>query len=505
MERNKLSELVYPEKNYDTVKELFINAKLSDGLIKKLRRYLKLIKKPVAVRSSSLFEDSLMQPFAGIFDTYLLPNNHPDMEMRLHQLMNAIKLVFASIFSPTARAYFEAINYKIEEEKMAVILQEVVGDQYDDYYYPHISGVAQSYNFYPFAHMKPDEGFAVAALGLGKYVVEGDKTYRFSPKYPTLQLNSPKDQYKDSQLYFFAIDLKKKNPDLLDGEDAGLIQLDIDVAEKQGTLKHLASVYDMENETITAGITQPGPRIINFSNILKYDYIPLAKTIEIILDIGREALGSPVEIEFAVDLNKNKDRKASFHLLQIKPLIGNAQDYVIDPKDVHRDELLLYTEKGMGNGIIDNISDVIFVNRETFDRMTTVDMTCEIDSLNRKMIEENKKYILVGPGRWGTRDRFIGVPVTWPQISNAKIIVEVSLEDFPLDASLGSHFFHNVISMNVGYFSIAHNTPSDFVDWDLLEKQPLIHQTKYFKHVRFEKPLTVVMDGKKRISMIKYK
>lgn len=504
LERNKLSELIYPERDYSKIKELFINANLSDGLVKKLRRYLKIIRKPIAVRSSSLFEDSLMQPFAGIFDTYLLPNNHPDTEMRLHQLMNAIKLVFASIFSPTARAYFEAINYKIEEEKMAVILQEVVGEQYEDCFYPHISGVAQSYNFYPFSHMKPEEGFAVAALGLGKYVVEGEKTYRFSPKYPTLQLNSPKEQYKESQLYFFAVDLKKKNPDLIEGEDAGLIRLDIDVAEKHGNLTHLASVYDIENETISPGTTDPGPRIINFANILKFDYIPLAKTIEVILDIVKEALGSPVEIEFAVDLNKNKDGKASFHLLQIKPLIGNVNDYEINTKDLDRNDLLLYTEKGMGNGVIDSITDVIYVNRSAFDKMSTIEMSAEIEKLNRKMIDKNAKYILIGPGRWGTRDRFLGIPVTWPQISNAQIIVEVSLEDFLVDASLGSHFFHNVISMNVGYFSVHHDS-NDFVDWDLLDQQPLVEETKYFRHARFKDPLSIVMDGKKRISVIKYR
>ena len=502
--RNKLQEKILSKLDYEKIKHIFLNGKLTDTLIKRLKILLRKIKKPIAIRSSGLFEDSLMQPFAGIFETYLLPNNHPDIKVRLEQVMNAIKLVFASIYSPVARGYIQAINYKIEEEKMAVIIQEVVGNEYDNLFYPHISGVAQSYNYYPFAHMKPEEGFAVSALGLGKYVVEGEKAYRFSPKYPATEINSPNDQYKNSQVQFFAVDLNKKNVNLLEGDTAGLARSDIDVAEKQGTLRHCASVYDTDNNVIYPGINKPGPRIINFVNILKYNYIPLAKTIEIVLDIVKEALGSAVEIEFAVDLNRDSQNKASFYLLQIKPLIGSAQDYNINMDEIKKDSILLYSEKGMGNGIIKDIYDVIYVDRDLFNKSETEEMTREIEALNAQMIKQNKKYILIGPGRWGSRDKWIGIPVNWPQISNAKIIVETSLEGYPLDASSGSHFFHNVTSMNVGYFSVQPELSKSYIDWDVLKKQEIINQTNYFKHVRFAKPLKVRMDGKKRISVITY-
>jgi len=499
---NNLYDKIYSETDYTQIKKQCIQGKLTETLIKKLRKYLEIINKPIAIRSSSLFEDSLMQPFAGIFDTFLLPNNHPDLEMRLEQAMNAIKLVYASIFSPTARAYFEAVNYKIEEEKMAVIIQEVVGNQYEDTFYPHISGVAQSYNYYPISYMKPEEGFAVLAVGLGKYVVEGEKTFRFSPVHPNLEIYTAKDLYKNSQLHFYAIDMKAKDINLLEGEDAALVKLDIDKAEKHGNLNHCASVYDLTNERIVPGITQAGPRVINFANIIRYNYIPLAKTIHVILDIVEEAMGSPVEIEFAIDLLKDKKGLTSFHLLQIKPLIKNVFDINVDIENVDTERLLLYSENGMGNGIIDNITDVIYVDPKQFDKLKTEKMRDEIEQLNLKMVKNNRKYILIGPGRWGTRDRFIGIPVAWSQISNAKIIVEVSLEDFPLDASLGSHFFHNVVSMNVGYFSVKHSSLIDFINWEELDKQKTISETKFFKHIQFDNPVEVIMDGKKRASLI---
>ncbi|MDD3876711.1 MAG: PEP/pyruvate-binding domain-containing protein [Bacteroidales bacterium] len=502
MERNSLREKVYYENDYQIIKELFVKSELSSSLIRKLKRYLLIIDRPLAVRSSSLFEDSLMQPFAGIFDTYLLPNNDEDFNARLEQLSNAIKLVFASIFSPTARGYFQAVNYKIEEEKMAVIIQEVVGNRFENSFYPHISGVAQSYNFYPFSHMKPEEGFAVMAVGLGKYVVEGEKTYRFSPKYPGLEINSPKDCLKNSQVYFFGVDMSKKKINLLEGEDAGLVTLDIYEAEKHGTLKHCASVYDADNERIVPGLTHQGPRIINFANILKYEYIPLAKTIQIVLDVVKEAMGSPVEIEFAVDLNMDKNYRASFYLLQIKPLIGKAKDFEVNPDKLDRNKMILFTEKGMGNGKINNVCDILYVKLDAFDKTKTLEIAEEISKINAQMIVENKKYVLIGPGRWGTRDRFIGIPVSWPQISNAKVIVETSQEDFPLDASLGSHFFHNVTSMNVGYFSVLHTSQKDFIDWDKINNIKGNDIGKYFRHISLDKPLEILMDGKKRIAVI---
>jgi len=502
MARNHLMDVVIHEEDYEVIKRSFLNATLSEGLVKKLKRYLKLINKPIAVRSSGLFEDSIRQPFAGIFETYLISNSNPSFDARLKQLTDAIKLVFASVFSNVAKGYIQAVNYKIEQEKMAVVLQEVVGNKFENFFYPHISGVAQSYNYYPFAHMRPEEGFAVLALGLGKYVVEGDKAFRFSPRYPTTEILNPKDQYKNSQVDFLAMDLNKHEFDLLEGEMASLAKLDIYEAEKHGNLRHCASVYDMESGTMIPGINKDGPRVVNFSNILKYNYIPLAKTIELLLQIVEEAMGAPVEIEFAVDLNRDKDLKASFYLLQIKPLLGSNEDYEINTAELKKDELLLYAEKSMGNGKIDNVFDVIYIKKDIFDKTLTMEMAAEIDALNKKMIEAGKKYILIGPGRWGSRDRFIGIPVNWPQISNAQLIVETSLEDYPLDASMGSHFFHNVTSMNVGYCSVQHTAFRSFIAWDLLDKQELIEETKWFKHVRFQKSVPIRMDGKKRITVV---
>jgi hypothetical protein len=300
--------------------------------------------------------------------------------------------------------------------------------------------------------MKPQDGFAVMAVGLGHYVVEGERAFRFSPAYPSLDIISHKDLYKNSQVIYYAVDMAKKELNLLEGENAGLVTLDISNAERHGTLKHSASVLNMDNDTVVPGLDAIGPRVINFADILKYDYIPLASTLRVVLDVVTEAFGTPVEIEFAVDLTQDKDGHASFYLLQIKPLVGNGAGYSIDSDSIDNEKAILITKKSMGNGVIDDISDLIYLIPEKFNNKLTNEMAEEIDTMNEKMLQENRKYVLMGPGRWGTRDRFLGIPVVWPQISNAKIIVEVGLPDFHVDASLGSHFFHNVTSMTVGYF-----------------------------------------------------
>lgn len=503
LERNNLYEAIHSGLEYDKLKVLFLKSELSFNLDKKLRVVLKYLDRPLAVRSSSLFEDSGSQPFSGIFETYLLPNNHPDFNVRYTQLENAIKLVYASIYSDHSRTYFKAIDFKVEEEKMAVILQEVVGNQFGHYFYPHISGIAQSHNYYPVAHMEPEDGFAVAALGLGHYVVQGEKAYRFSPRYPEVEVIPPKTLLNDSQTQYYAIDLEKKELSLLrEGEYAGLTRLELRDAEMQGTLTHLASVYDHANERLEPGIDGNGPRVINFANILKFNHVPLAKSIEVCLDVMKEAMGSPVEIEFAVDLKPSYNGNPTFYLLQIKPLIETHQDFNIDIDHITLNHIILRAEHSMGNGLIGEIEDVIYVDKSRFDRMKTRQMADEIEKLNAMMMAQNRKYILIGPGRWGTRDRFIGIPVAWPQICNARVIVEISMEGFPLDASLGSHFFHNVTSMNVGYFSVQHTSQTDFIRWELLDQMTPVNEASYFRHVRFEKPLTVLMDGKKRIAMI---
>jgi len=505
IENNRINEKITDIDNYEEIRRIFISGELTNTLKRRLWILVEQITKPIAVRSSGLFEDSLAQPYAGIFETYLLPNNHPDTNKRFSQLMDAIKLVYASVYSPEARGYIEAIHYKLDEEKMAIVIQEVVGHQYNDVFYPHISGLAQSYNYYPFSHMKPEEGFAVAALGLGKYVVDGGSAYRFSPIYPTVEISTAEDLYKNSQIRFLAVDLAKSDVNLLEGEMAGLRELDIDVAESHGTLNHLASVYEFENQRLVPGITNPGPRVINFSNVLKYNYSPMAKTIETVLDIVKEAMGTPVEIEFALDLTRDANYKTTFYLLQIKPLIGAEQDYQVNMDKINRDEILIFSEKSMGNGLIKDISDVIYIDNQIFDKSKTQEMVLEIEKLNIMMRKENRKYILIGPGRWGTRDPWIGIPVNWTQISHAKTIVETSLEGYPLDASSGSHFFHNVTSMNVGYFSVQPELGNSFIDYEMLNKQPLISKTNFFRHVRFENALNLHMDGRKRMAVVTWK
>lgn len=502
MERNHLWSKIKDIKDYRELQKLFIVSSLSYTLEKKLRVLISQITKPLAVRSSSLFEDSTTQPFSGIFGTYLLPNNHKDPEIRLRQLAEAIKLVFCSIYSDNSRIYFEAINFKIDQEKMAVVIQPVAGNQYENVYYPHISGTAQSFNFYPVSHMKPGDGVAVIATGLGQYVVEGENAFRFSPAFPSIDVVSQKDLYKDSQVKFYAVDLTKKQPDILQGENAALTLLEISDAERHGTLKHSASVLNPDNDTITPGLDKPGPRVLNFADILKYDYIPLASTIKLILQVVEEAIGTPVEIEFAVDLTKDVTGKASFYLLQIKPLVGSGAGYTINEDDIDKENVLLVTRKSMGNGVLDNINDIIFAEPSTFSSRVSNDMALEIKLFNDKMTAEKRSYILIGPGRWGTRDHILGIPVLWPNISKARVIVEVNLPGSHLDASLGSHFFHNVTSMNVGYFSINEDHDGGLINWSKLRNAATVEKGRYFTHVRFESRLTVRMDGKKGMAIV---
>jgi hypothetical protein len=296
--------------------------------------------------------------------------------------------------------------------------------------------------------------------------------------------------------------MSKMELDLLEGENAGLVTLDISEAEKHGNLVHSASVLNADNDTIIPGLDTQGPRVINFADILKYNYIPLASTIKVVLDVVTEAFGTPVEIEFAVDLTKDDKGNASFYLLQIKPLVGSGAGYTIDLDTIYNDDLILVSRKSMGNGLIKDITDIIYIEPDKFNNMLTAEMAAEIDLMNENMMKENRRYVLLGPGRWGSRDRFLGIPVVWPQISNAKIIVEVSLPNFHVDASLGSHFFHNVTSMNVGYFSINPESQGGSIMWDMLKEQNVVESGKFFRHIRFEKPLLIRMDGRKGMAVI---
>jgi len=504
LESNNLYDVAYHQTDFKMINEAFLKAQLSTTLKERLLQYIRQVKQPLAVRSSGLFEDSLLRPFSGVYSTFLIPNSHPDENVRFEQLRTAVKLVYASVFSDDARAYFNAINYKIEEEKMAVILQPVVGHEHNTKFYADISGVAQSYNYYPYSYMEPEDGFAVIAVGLGQAVVGGEKAYRFCPKYPALNNNSIQDQVRDSQRDFYAIDMKQSSFDLtMEGEMAAIRKYRISEAEKDGVLEHCASTYSIENDYITPGIGERGPRVLNFADILEYQHVPLSDALMLLMKLFKQAMGSPVEMEYAIDLNNGENGWPTFYLLQLKPLIRREADVEIELGSLDSAKLLLLSNKGMGNGKISGIRDVVFVDIKKFDRTKTREIAAEIAEVNKEFNARNLQYVLIGPGRWGTRDEYTGIPVNWAHINNAKVIVEIGLPNYPLDASLGSHFFHNVTSMNVGYFSVPDINSTDFVKLDLLEKQELMWEGKYVKHVRFKNELEILMDGRKRTAVIR--
>ncbi|MBN2461804.1 MAG: hypothetical protein JXB60_09370 [Candidatus Cloacimonetes bacterium] len=503
VEHNQIGDWITQKSDHE-IQAHFIKCDLSPKLKQILSAFVDQIKYPLAVRSSGLLEDSQSQPFAGIYETFMLPNNHPDRKIRLQHLINSIKLVFASVYLQTARNYIESIHYKLEEEKMAVIIQEMVGEQFDNYFYPHISGVAQSYNFYPTSTLKNSDGIASVAVGLGKTVVEGERIFRFCPKYPKMQLISQEEILGETQKELYAIDVNEYNFELLENNESTLRKIRIKEADKQGSLAHLISTWDYQNNRLVDGNNIPGPRVVTFADVLKYDYFPLARILDETLDIGQKAMGVPVEIEFAVNLTQKPEQKKTptFYVLQIRPLTINTDEIYIDSENVVRDELFLYTSSGMGNGVISNIFDIIYIDPHKFDNTKTLQIQQEIADLNNQMKEEDRYYILIGPGRWGSRDRFLGVPVKWHEIYRAKIIVEASLKDFIVDASQGTHFFHNLVSMNIGYFTVPFASDSDFVDWEWLISQKPYQKTDHLVHLRFDHPAIIKMDGRKGISFI---
>ncbi|PIF02300.1 MAG: pyruvate, phosphate dikinase [Draconibacterium sp.] len=503
VEINNLYDDIYSLNNFESIKAHFLESEFDEKTRRRLRDYVTEMKSPLAVRSSGLFEDSLLQPFSGVYATYLIPNNHSDVEVRYRQLETAIKLVYASIFTETAQAYFEAVNYKIEEERMAVVIQEVIGHRYGDRYYPAISGVAQSYNYYPISYMKPEDGFSVAAVGLGMYVVGGENAYRFCPAYPDINSTLVDEQIRDSQKYFYALDLSDPEPDfVMNGEGASIKKLRLKEAINDGTLEHCASVYDIQNDMLVPGVYQKGPLVVNFDNILKYKHLPLAESLQVLLRLFKEAMGSPVEIEYTLDLEPGPNGLPTFYLLQIKPLIRIEENIEIDIDEVDDKRVIMYAGQGMGNGKIETIKDIIFVDPKNFDKMQTPQIAREIGEFNIEMEKKDLPYILIGPGRWGSRDPFTGIPVYWANISKVRVIIEIGLKEFNIEASLGSHFFHNVTSMNVGYFSIPYGSKESKLNLDLIRKQRTVRKTNFIRHVEFDTPITVLMNGKDRNALI---
>ncbi len=498
MEKNNLLAAALGDVPSEVIAEAFLKAKLPRQISSDLKAFLDVVDYPLAVRSSSMLEDSHLQPFAGIFDTHMLVNNHPDKKIRLHQLETAIKAVYASTYSQRAKHYHESVGNRVEEEKMAVIIQRAVGSRYGDYFYPNFSGVALSYNYYSIDGVRPDEGVVYAALGLGKTIVEGMNCLRFCPSYPEKlpQFATIDDMLDNCQKEFFAIDMS--DPGVLPepGGEKGLIRLPASRAESDGTLFPLCSTYSPDNDRVYTGCSRPGIRVITFAPILKARLFPLADIVRFLLRLGTLGLNCPVEIEFAVNLSPEDDRAGEFAFLQIRPMTKDVLFETVTIDDVDASRVVGRSEKALGNMCNSSIRDVVVVPPETFDRSKTIEIGDQIGKFNQDFRAAGRPYLLIGPGRWGTRERWLGIPVGWEQISSAKVIVEAAYGDFCPDPSFGTHFFHNLTSFNIGYLTVNPATKNGFIDWDWLLRQPVVAETTYLKHISLSRPIEVRIDGR---------
>lgn len=495
---NDLQEFVVTETDNETIADKFLKVELPAKIVNDLQTLLEKVKYPIAVRSSSLLEDSQSLPFAGLYYTYMLPNNHPDINVRLKQLCDAIRLVYASVFFKSPKEYVKNTNFRIEEEKMAVIIQQVVGRVCNNRIYPVVSGVAQSYNFYPFSHMEPEDGVVELALGLGIMIAEGGKTYRFSPRYPEMNppYSSAQEFMEKSQNDFYALDLSHPDLKIKPDEKFSLLKLPLKESETDDTLFFVASTFSGADNAIRDTISIQGPRVVTFANLLKYKVFPLAEILSEILKIGRESFGSHVEIEFAVNLYKEKEKRPEFYLLQIRPMVTGRESVEISMNGIDPDDVVVVSRHSLGNGVFRDLYDLVYVDPETFDASQTRLIAHEVGEINRTFINENKDYILMGFGRWGTADPWLGIPVEWHQMSRAGIVVEANLENFRVEPSLGSHFFHNLTSLGLGYFHIGRTTDKEFILWDWLKQQEVFRKTKYVKHLRFAMPLVVKINAR---------
>ncbi len=505
MKENNLFEFSYSaEHTEEEITKKFLNCTLPSSIRKDLKDYAANVKVPLAVRSSSLLEDSLYQPFAGVYATKMLPNDGKKAAERYRELEKAVKLVYASTFFPNAKAYIKHTPSRIEDEKMAVIIQEVVGKRHDNHFYPHFSGVARSYNYYPVGKARPEDGVANLAIGLGKTVVDGGITASFSPRYPKVLagIYSTEDMLNNTQKNYWAIRMGRQVEKTVEDEDQYLEKLDLLRAEKDGILDFTGSTYSRENNTIYDGISRPGARVVSYASILKYDVMPLARIIEMLLRLGQKAMGCPVEIEFAVTLGRHKALPAEFGLLQVKPLVSREDLMQVDISDYDEDLILARSPNVLGNGIIEDIEDIIYVKPDEFDASTNPEIAKEVSELNREFNGSEKHYLLIGPGRWGSSEPWLGVPVKWGDINNAKVIIEASLENMNPDASQGSHFFQNITSLGLGYFTVRLNIDNSLLRWNWLAAQKAVKETKHLRHVILDRPIKIFMDGKKGVGII---
>ncbi|HTP67694.1 MAG TPA: PEP/pyruvate-binding domain-containing protein [Dongiaceae bacterium] len=493
---NSLLDFAVHETDDAEIQQRFLDANLPAGLIQDLRVFLAEARFPIAVRSSSLLEDSQYQPFTGVYETYMLANHQEEDEFRFRQLSDAVKLVYASTFSRHAKAYVRATPFRLEEEKMAVILQQVVGSTFGTRFYPDFSGVTRSRNFYPVPPMAFEDGIAAVALGLGRTVVNGGKCLSFCPRYPAnlVQFSSAEDFLNESQTEFWALSLDAQSGNG-SGSNLHEVTFTLDVAEKDGTLDAVGSTYSADNDRITDGLGREGVRLVTFAPILHYGTFPLAALLDQLVKDGEGAFGQPVEIEFAVKLSRRPSELAQFGFLQIRPLVLSHETEEMHMEGVERGVILAQSNKVLGNGRVANLEDIVVVDSQRFERAQSQEVARHVAYFNAKLAGENRPYLLIGVGRWGSTDPWLGIPVEWDEISGARVIVEAGFRDFRVTPSQGSHFFQNLSAFRVGYFTVNPDLGEGTVEWDWLGQQPALEERGCVRHVRLTAPVTVLMNG----------
>ncbi|MFZ2287424.1 MAG: PEP/pyruvate-binding domain-containing protein [Bacteroidales bacterium] len=503
MSSNNLYQIGLSDLSDRQILDAFVSARLPVRIHKDLFVFISIINGPVAVRSSSLLEDSHFQPFAGVYSTYMIPKASDDAVM-LELLSTAIKSVYASVFYKGSKDYMKATENLIEEEKMGIVLQEVCGEQYENRFYPTVSGVARSVNFYPIEPEKSEEGFVSLAFGLGKYIVDGGISLRFSPGHPRkiIQLSDTKMALRETQQEFYALDLNPASFVPSTDDTVNLLRLKISDAENDDSLKFVASTYDYQDDILRDEFIGGEKKVITFSNILKYDLLPLPEILRTILQIGQQQLNNPVEIEFAVNIDPARKKPNLFNLLQIRPIVEYFETVRFRLENIAQSETIISSKSALGNGTIEGIRDLIYIRTENFDASKNMDTAARLNELNDRFLKEDNHYILVGPGRWGSSDPWLGIPVKWPQISAARLIVESGLENYRIDPSQGTHFFQNLTAFRVGYFTVNPYISDGFVDYDFLSGTEAVYEDTFLRHVRFPEPLTIRIDGRKKLGVV---
>lgn len=504
MDQNNLYDIALSNASDQAILDAFLKAQLPDSYIEDFMVFFEATRSPIAIRSSSLLEDSHYQPFAGVYSTYMIPYLD-DKQQMLHMLAAAIKSVYASVYYKSSKAYMAATANVIDQEKMAVVLQEVVGKTYADCYYPNISGVLRSINYYPIGDEKAEEGIASLALGLGKYIVDGGQTLRVSPQHPhqVLQMSEMDFALKDTQTTFYALDSQHVGTDFQVDDGFNIRKLKVKEADKHGSLNYIASTFDPYDQVIRDGLYEGGRKIVSFAGVLQHDVFPLPEILQMSMKYCAEAMRRPVEIEFACNLNA--DRTGDFYLLQVRPIVDSKQMLDEDVAAVPDSQCLLRSHNSLGHGISDDITDVVYVKYDDqFSAMNNDRVAADIERINDAFLAAHNHYIIIGPGRWGSSDPWLGVPVKWPHISAARAIVEVALKNYRVDPSQGTHFFQNLTSFGVGYFTIDTNCPGEggLLRKDLLDAMPAVEETPYVRHVRFDQPLKMMMDGMKQEGVV---